>query len=312
MDENQTLAQLNRPTPQQWLISSADSGRRLDAFLSTHLHHCTRREIIAWIASGNVRVNNRICPKGTLLQTGDIISLKIIDTLRPNPHLPVQLLHVDDAIVVLDKPSDIPSIALRHEETDTVANFLLAHFPEMAFVSPRPLEVGVVHRLDTATSGVLVAARTSVAYESLRRQFTSRTVKKRYLALVHGTVLQPGSRRSLLMPAGVRGQRMSETTTGNGQEAQTDYVPVAHLSHYTLVRAIIPTGARHQIRVHLAALGHPIVGDILYGSVHDRIRLCLHAEVVSFNHPQTQTRVEFTSPLPQDFQAVQHQLSDVR
>jgi 23S rRNA pseudouridine1911/1915/1917 synthase len=218
--------------------------------------------------------------------------------------LPIPILYADDAIVVVNKPSGIPSVALRHDEIDTVANFLLAQFPDTAAASPRALEAGIVHRLDTATSGVLLAARTDQAYRALRDQFSKRTVEKQYLAVVHGQLQQSGERRSFLRPSGARGQRMKETTARDEQEAQTSYAPISQFFHHTLIRVTIPTGVRHQIRVHLAALGHPIVGDSLYGALQDTERLCLHAEVLAFLHPQTNTRVHFTCPLPEDFQAV--------
>lgn len=310
MDENEPLGQLTvGQTPQQWLVCLVDSGRRLDVFLSTHLRDFTRREIVESIAAGRARINDRVSAKGALVRAGDIVTLAALDALRPNPHLPIRLLYVDEAIVVLDKPSGIPSVALRHDETDTVANFLLARFPEVATVSPRSLEAGVVHRLDTATSGVLLVARTPQAYGALREQFSKRTVRKQYLALVHGQLHQAGERRSLLTPTGSRGQRLREATTGSGQEARTSYTPVTQFPHHTLVRATIPTGVRHQVRVHLAALGHPIVGDVVYGHSEDGTRLCLHAETLSFSHPQTGARKRFTCPLPEDFYAVLQQVT---
>jgi 23S rRNA pseudouridine1911/1915/1917 synthase len=105
---------------------------------------------------------------------------------------------------------------------------------------------------------------------------------------------------------------MQETTTKDGQEAQTFYVPITRLPHHTLIRVTIPTGVRHQIRVHLAALGHPIVGDALYGRPIGDERLCLHAEVLSFVHPGTEACVQFVCPLPEDFQVVQKQVTNMR
>ncbi len=315
MDENQPLTQLATTvasdTVQQWLVCDSDSGRRLDTFLIAHLPEITRREIIERLAAGHARINGRVSVKGSPVRLGDTVTFTSPLTLSPNPQLPIQTLWVDDAIVVVNKPIGIPSVALRHDETATVANFLLAHFPEMATASPRTLEAGVVHRLDTATSGVLVAARIPHAYTVLREQFAKQTVKKQYLALVHGQLQQTGSHRSVLIPSGIHGQRMREVTTGSGQEAHTFFTSVAHFARHTLVRVTIPTGVRHQIRVHLAALGHPIVGDAVYGTQMENERLCLHAEMLSFLHPQTGIRVQFTCPLPEDFQAVQDRVTNM-
>lgn len=313
MDENQPFSQLAvAQTPQRWLVNAADSGRRLDVFLATYLCDFTRREIVEWVVAGNARINGRLSKKGTRVYAGDTVALTVPTRLHPNPHLPIQLLFVDDDIVLLNKPSGIPSVALRQDETGTVANFLLARFPETATASSRPLESGVVHRLDTATSGALLAARTAVTYTALRNQFSERLVEKQYLALVHGQLQHAGERRSHLTPTGGRGQRMREATTDNGQEAQTFYAPVTQFPRHTLVQVTIPTGVRHQIRVHLATLGHPIVGDVVYGNPEETSRLCLHAETLSFLHPQTRTRVHFTCPLPEDFQMVLQEVSAVR
>jgi len=316
VDENQPLRQLTATSAnhavQQWVVSDAHSGRRLDVFLAAHLPDITRREIVEWVAAGHAQINGRVSAKGTLLHPGDTVTLQTRLTLPANPNLPIQILWADDAVVVINKPSGIPSVALRHDETDTVANFLLAHFPDIATTSPRPLEAGVVHRLDTATSGVLLAARTPQAYDRLREQFRNRTVEKQYLALVHGQLSQSGTRRSSLTPTGRRGQCMHEVPTGRGQEAHTVYVPVTQFADHTLVRVTIPTGVRHQIRVHLAALGHPIVGDVVYGNPKEHERLCLHAERLSLLHPQTRTHMQFTCPPPEDFQVVQTRVKNMR
>jgi 23S rRNA pseudouridine1911/1915/1917 synthase len=310
VDENKSLGQLAvDQTPQQWLVSTVDDGCRLDVFLSVRLPKFTRREVTEEIAAGHARINGHVSAKGFPVRPGDTVTLTSTLTFFPNPRLPIQILRADDALVVLNKPSGIPSVALRHSETATVANFLLAHFPEVTTASPRMLEAGIVHRLDTATSGVLLAARTTQSYGVLREQFSKQIVQKQYLALVHGQALRPGTRRSLLAPAGRRGQRMHELTTGNGQEAHTAYVPVSQFSDHTLIRVTIYTGVRHQIRVHLAALGYPLVGDTVYGPPGENTRLCLHAETLSFFHPHTGAREHFTCPLPEDFRAAIRQIT---
>lgn len=313
MDENQSFRQLNYPLtkiqPLQWVVAPDDGTPRLDAFLSGQLPSIARREIIDWIAAGRVRINNRVSRKGVRVCAGDLVIVSATHQLSPNPDLPITVSFIDDAFIVLDKPVGIPSIALRHDETTTVANFLLARFPETAAASPHSLEAGVVHRLDTSTSGLLLVARTPYAYAALREQFASHTVDKRYIALVEGHLRVKGQRFSALVPEGPHRQRMKETMTEKGQEARTSYTPVECLPRHTLVRMTIPTGVRHQIRVHLAALGHPIVGDVLYGSLERAPRLCLHAEALTFTHPLTGERMPFTSPIPEDFCAVQKRLA---
>jgi 23S rRNA pseudouridine1911/1915/1917 synthase len=313
VDESFFIRQLSGPretTPsQQWEVTERHSALRLDTFLHSHLPAVAKREIVEWLASGRVRINSKPGKKGDRLHSGDQVSLITPTLLAANPRLAIRVLFADEALLILDKLAGIPSIALRHDETDTVPNFLLAHFPETATASPHPLEAGVVHRLDTSTSGLLIVARTSFAYTALRKAFQSHTVEKQYLALVEGQLHQKGQRESWLTPEGKRGKRMREGVPGEGQRACTIYAPLELFPQHTLLRLTIPTGVRHQIRVQLATLGHPIVGDVLYGSTERGTRLCLHATELTFTHPLTGKRVQFRSPLPEDFQAVQKRLS---
>jgi 23S rRNA pseudouridine1911/1915/1917 synthase len=304
VDESQRLAELGPPAEDphssQWVVSRKDVRLRLDTFLHDRLPSVARRELAEWIAAGHVCINGHVSKKGVRLSLGDIVTVRTLHFLSPNYTLPVRVLHSDSSFLALDKPSGIPSIALRHDESDTVANFLHAHFPETAAASPRPLEAGVVHRLDTSTSGLLIAARTRRAYTALRAQFTEHRVEKFYMALVEGRLQQSGQRASFLAPEGVKGRRMQENTHGRGYYAETSYTPLERLSHHTVVQVSMITGVRHQIRVHLAAAGYPIVGDTLYGALPSA-RLCLHAQRLIFVHPLNGERMELTSPLPEDF-----------
>jgi 23S rRNA pseudouridine1911/1915/1917 synthase len=290
-------------------VTESDTASRLDTFLHTRLPAVAKREVIEWIAAGRVRINAKPGKKGDRLHSGDHVSLLALVSLTANPQLAIRVLFADESLLILDKPAGIPSIAVRHDETDTVPNFLLAHFPETATASPRPLEAGVVHRLDTSTSGLLIVARTPYAYTALRKEFHSHTVDKQYLALVEGRLRHKGQRESWLTSEGKRGQHMREGVPREGQRACTIYAPLESLPQHTLLRVTIPTGVRHQIRVQLAALGHPIVGDVRYGSTETGVRLCLHATALTFTHPLSDMRVRFQSPLPEDFRAVWEELS---
>jgi 23S rRNA pseudouridine1911/1915/1917 synthase len=285
----------------QWVVAASEEALRLDAFLTRYLSPLSRREIAELIASGQARVNERPSKKGARVHMGDTITAPAVLPLSANAALAIRVVYIDDALVVLDKAAGIPSVALRHSETDTAANFLAACFPETLTAGPRPLECGLIHRLDTATSGVLLAARTPEAYASLREQFRARTVEKQYLAVVEGCLQSSGQVTFRLAPSGPRGQRMRVVADGQGQAVSTIYIPLATSERRTLLRVTITTGVRHQIRAHLAALGHPIVGDTHYGSPNQAPRLYLHAETLTFTSPATGQRVHCASPAPQDF-----------
>ena len=194
MDENRSLRQLNVNAFKtfQWIVPPEESAVRLDAFLARHLASFSRRERTSLIVGKHVLLNGRPARKGITLQAQDYVtvSLPVASTLF---HFqPVTVKHSDDAIIIVHKPAGMPSVALRQTDTQTVANFLITHFPETAHAGSRPLEAGLVHRLDTATSGLLLAARTPLTYAALREQFRARLVGKQYLAIVEGVVKRDG------------------------------------------------------------------------------------------------------------------------
>ena len=249
-------------------------------------------------------MNRHVCKKSSLVYTGDQIRIQAQLQLRPNPNLSIRVVYESQSVLGLDKPPNVPSIALHFTDTDCVPNFLLAHYPETATASPSRLETGVVHRLDTPTSGLLLAARTVDAYAALRAQFSKRQIKKDYLAVVCGSLHLNGRMHFFLAPEGKRGQRMRVLSTDQartGQEAESTYTCLETNSQTTLLRIRLHTGVRHQIRAHLAALGHPLVGDVHYGAPAGAKRLALHAETLQFLHPETGESVHLNSPVADDF-----------
>jgi 23S rRNA pseudouridine1911/1915/1917 synthase len=293
-------------------VPPAAEPARLDAFLARHLPRCSRRLAQRAIAAGEVRVNGRRGRKGDLVKSNDVVQvpehLVTPPVLPPNPQLAVPVLFEDAALIAVDKPAGMPSQALRAQETGTVANFLLARHPAMAAAGTSDREAGIAHRLDTDTSGVLLAARTAEAYRSLRRQFSKREVIKEYLALVEGDVPAPGVLRTPMMHD-PRDRRRMATSPAFGQDrrardAVTYFRPLERFRHATLLLVQIPTGVMHQIRVHLASAGHPVIGDRLYGppAAH-ATRQLLHASRLSLVHPDTGHPLEISSPAPADFTA---------
>lgn len=309
MDENRSLAQLGASETFQWVVPAEEDALRLDAFLARRLVSFSRRERAELIAGKYVLINGRPVVKGTRVQKQDSIVVAL-PFAPPSPSISlIQIENCDDSIIIVNKPAGLPSVALRHTQTQTVAHLLLEQFPETARVGPRRLEGGLVHRLDTDTSGLLLVARTSSAYTALRKQFRDRSVGKHYLALVEGSIKAQGQIALPLEPTGPHGQRVRIATSGRGQEALTSYIPVKHFPLYTLTRITIITGVRHQIRAHLAALGHPLAGDKIYGANQQVARLCLHAETLTFQHPETGEKIYHTTSLPEDFCAILEQIS---
>lgn len=289
------------------LILAADAAPlRLDKFLCEQIPGCTRRSAKELIAAGLVRIDGRRARKGQEVMPGAQVDVEEApegsQQLRPNPDLDLRILHEDAVVVAVDKPAGMPTHALQARETETVANFLLARYPEVAGLGGS-LEPGLVHRLDNDTSGVLLAARTAAAHAWLREQFTDHRVVKKYLALVRGDVDKAASIDAPIEHVRGSSRRMRLAEPGGGRDAVTHYVPLRRFGSHTLLEVEIRTGVRHQIRVHLAAIEHPVVGDVLYDADADKDigRHLLHATSATFVHPESGEKITVRSELPEDF-----------
>ena len=276
----------------------------MDRFLTARLPALSRRELSELITLRIVFVNGYPARKGRHLTQGDIVRAHLHTRLSPNPGLDLAVLFADEAFVAVDKPAGMPSLALHYAETVTVANFLAARFPETLRVGSAQREAGLVHRLDTDTSGVLVAARTSTAYSHLRAQFNLRRVYKEYRAVVEGHFPPTAGFHFFLAPRGPHGRRMQVVQDAAAQEALATYVPLQSGADWTLVKIIIETGVRHQIRAHLSALGYPIWGDQVYGSHVRKDTLHLHAHVIGFRRTVSAGQIRIVSPLPEIFHSI--------
>jgi 23S rRNA pseudouridine1911/1915/1917 synthase len=244
--------------------------RRLDRFLVAAWPDAPlgRRRLAALLAKGNLRVNGRPARKGTLVRDGDLVTLHLpalpADRLMPTP-ANLCLVHVDPRLVAVDKPPGLPTLG-GTRPGPSLAAMLLADFPEMALIDPRR-GAGLAHRLDTATSGLLIAARTPEAYARLRREFHRKAIDKHYLAIVHGRLNAPSTITQPLQRHVRRRGRMliARPADRRAWPAVTDAAPLRVAEGVTLVHLRMRTGVTHQLRVHLAAIGHPIVGDTRYG-----------------------------------------------
>jgi len=257
-----------------------------------------------------VRVNGRPGAKGVRLRAGDRITLPDLPTaLAPEPALALPIVHEDEHVVALDKPGGMPSHALDPRQTGTAAAFVLARYPETAGIGDA-LAPGLVHRLDTGTSGLLLAARTTEAHAALRGALRARMVDKRYLALVVGRAEALDGTRidTPLMHDPQDARRMAPALPGaRAWPAATEVRVVRAAGDATLVEARILTGVTHQVRAHLALAGHPVLNDPLYGGPDvdlPPLRHALHATALAFPHPAHGETVALHSPPPPDFEAL--------
>ena len=297
-------------------VPEGTSADRLDKVVA-RLFGVSRGRAMDWIAEGRVRIDGKRAPKGTPVPAGAKISVETPppDQPAPQPDLAIRIVHADQHVIVADKPAGMPSHPLKPGETGTAANALVGRFPELAEVGPQLREGGLVHRLDTDTSGLLLAARTAAAYALLRAQFTARTVEKGYLALAAGEIHAGGEIALPLAHDPKDPRRMMAISDPEYAEAHaarpavTRFEPLERRGGFTLLEVEIPTGVMHQIRAHLAFIGHPLAGDELYGGplLAGLNRHFLHAARLAFAHPDG-SRAKFESALPPDLAVTLAQL----
>ncbi len=281
---------------------------RLDRALADALG-TGRAAIKAAFAAGEVRVGPRRARAADAAQPGALVELELETSAgppEPAPELPLVVLAEAPAWLVCDKPPGLATHPLRDGERGTLANAVAARYPECASASPDPREGGALHRLDVETSGCVLFAREPAAWAALRARFAARQIEKVYLALVVGRVSAGGV---LSVPLAQRGARVVPVddperpprTTGKPRPAETRYEVSRRFASHTLLEVRIATGVMHQIRAHLAFLGHPVAGDVVYGGPGAELeglgRHALHAAALGFDAPEGgRARVE--SPLP--------------
>ena len=288
---------------EKFTADSDDAGKRLDHFLQEKIGGYSRARLQTWIKEGRALVDGGPAKPSQLLKPGDRVefSLGEIPPLRAEPEdLPVQILYEDPAVLAIDKPAGLIVHVGAGAHSGTLVNRLVHHFQTLSGVGGE-LRPGIVHRLDKETSGVLLVARTDPAHRALAEQFAGRTVEKTYLALVHGRVLADTGRITKPIARDpVRRIRMT-AQLNSGRTALTEYRVFERFERFTYLEVRIGTGRTHQIRVHLAAEGHPVAGDRLYGAPSVN-RMFLHAWRISFTSPANARRVTVESPLPAELE----------
>lgn len=282
-------------------VAAGDEGR-VDKALAKHFPDAGRRQLAELFEAGAIRLRGRRAKKGDRVVAGDVIELERApvsgDALRPVPDadVPITILLERHNVVVVDKPAGIPSQPLRAGERGTVANAIVARWPECAAIGDDPRDGGLVHRLDIGTSGALIAARDEATYRALREAFGQGLVDKEYVAITDG---RPVS-RDTDAPLAQRGDHVRVDHT-DGLPAYTSFAVERANDSYALVRCTAQTGRMHQVRAHLAHVGSPIAGDTLYGGkpLGDIEGFLLHAAKIAF--PLGTEKIVVEAPLPQRF-----------
>lgn len=301
-------------TQNKFIVEDTYSGERVDKYLSELLENQTRSYIQKLIKDNAVIVNEKIVKANYKISTGDIIEITIPDAvildIQPQ-NIPLDILFEDDDILVVNKPKGMVVHPSAGHYDGTLVNAIMYHCKENLSGINGVLRPGIVHRIDMDTTGALVICKNDVSHLSLTAQLKVHSITRKYRAIVHnnmkdeeGTIDAPIGRHSI-------DRKKMAINLKNGKESITHYKVLKRFGNYTYVECQLETGRTHQIRVHMASIHHPILGDSIYGPSKSPFHLqgqTLHAMVLGFRHPRTGEYVEFEAPLPTYFETLLDQL----
>ena len=292
-------------------ITEEDAGSRLDKVLTTNRPDLSRTQIQQWIKDGNVLVNDKIVKPNYRVKEQDLLVVDEPELEELNiiaEDLNLEIIYEDSDVLVVNKPRGMVVHPAKAHASGTLVNGLMHHCTDLSGING-VLRPGIVHRTDKDTSGLLMVAKNDKAHVSLVDQLVAKSVKRVYIALVHGHIAHDNG--TIDAPIG-RNQvdRQSMTVTDRGKDAITHFKVLERFGEYTLVECELETGRTHQIRVHMKYIEHPLVGDPKYGLAEtiDFGGQVLHAETLGFEHPGTGEYVEFTKEPPADFTALVNEL----
>ncbi len=304
------------PATRSLVVEPEQDGVRLDHFLTALLPDQSRSNVQRLIKEGRVTGPAATLRASSAVRAGQtyVIDIPPPTAATPEPEaLPIRIVYEDEHLVVLDKPAGMVVHPGAGHTGGTLVNALLHHVKDLSGIGGE-LRPGIVHRLDRGTSGLMVVAKNDAAHQELSRQFSDREVDKVYVALVWG-VVNAGRRIDAAIGRDPGDRQKMSTRARRARHAVTRVTAARHYDGVSLLHVAIATGRTHQIRVHLSAIGHPIVGDSTYGGLHRRTaahlravqrleRPFLHSARLAFTHPADRRRIEFDSPLPLDLQSV--------
>jgi 23S rRNA pseudouridine1911/1915/1917 synthase len=296
-----------------FVVTGAEDGVRIDKLAAEHARSGGRRKVAELFERGAVRINGRVVKKSAVAHAGDAVTVQLSEAIRPEPDAALVVRLETRDVVVVDKPAGRPTAPARDGDEGTIAGALLGRYPEMAGVGYRAREPGLLNRLDTETSGLVIAARSQRAFATLRAALSEGRIHKRYLAVVAAANLPAtGVVEAPLAPHPRDGRRVvipprdtSDADTPRPRVTRFRTIRIA--GRWALIEVDVSRAYRHQVRVHLASIGHPIAGDALYGGPEAALageRHALHASYVAWTGDDVVAAFAVESPLPGDLAAL--------
>ena len=291
----------------QFEVQLAEDGSRLDTFLAEHVAELSRSAVQQLIVENHVTVDGRPVAKNTRLKTGSIVHCTVpppIETQISAQHIPLDVYYEDADLLVVNKPKGMVVHPAPGNYDGTLVNALLWHCKDSLSGVGGELRPGIVHRIDKDTSGLLVVAKNDFAHAGLAKQLADHSMTRVYQAVVYGGLKEDTGMVDASIGRSERDRKKMAVTQKHAKTAVTTYRVVARYHGFTHIELRLKTGRTHQIRVHMASIGHPVAGDAVYGPKNVITALggqCLHAGTLGFLHPRTGAYLEFTAPLPQYF-----------
>ncbi|MDP4096914.1 RluA family pseudouridine synthase [Paenibacillus sp. P96] len=292
----------------EWTVDPAAAKNRIDKYIADRMTDVSRSQIQLWIGDGRVLVNGAAVKANYKVLENDRIELSVpepesVDIAPEN--IPLDVVYEDSDVIVVNKPRGLVVHPAPGHASGTLVNALMYHCRDLSGINGE-LRPGIVHRIDKDTSGLLMAAKNDKSHASLAAQLKEHSVNRRYVALVHGNLSHDQGTVDAPIGRDAGDRKMFTVTDRNSKHAVTHFLVLERFGDYTLLELKLETGRTHQIRVHMKFIGHPLVGDPLYGRSKG-IRMdgqALHAAVLGFVHPVTGDDLEFNAPLPQDMEDV--------
>lgn len=287
-----------------------DAGQRIDVFLADNMEALSRSGIQKLLEQGHIRLNGGSVKANYRLREKDVMDIEIPEAKETEilpENIPLDILYEDEAVIVVNKPQGMVVHPAPGHYTGTLVNALLFHCGDGLSGINGEKRPGIVHRIDKDTSGVLMAAKTNAAHQFLAEQLAQHSITRKYNAIVfNGFAEDAGTVDKPIGRSPQERKKMAITEKG-GRRAVTHYKVLERLEKFTLIEAQLETGRTHQIRVHMASIGHPLLGDLVYGPKKQPFSLAgqtLHARVLGFQHPLTGKYMEFEAPLPPYFETL--------
>lgn len=293
----------------EWVVSPAEAKERIDKYVKQQLgEEVSRSQIQLWIEAGNLVVNGTSVKTNYKLTSGDVICLTIPEAeateIEPED-IPLDIYYEDRDVIVVNKQRGMVVHPAPGHACGTLVNALMFHCRDLSGINGE-LRPGIVHRIDKDTSGLIMAAKNDKAHASLASQLKEHSVTRKYFALVHGNVSHDQGTVDAPIGRDPHDRKMYTVIERNSKQAITHFHVVERFGDYTLLELKLETGRTHQIRVHMKFIGHPLVGDPLYGRSKG-IKMngqALHAAVLGFEHPEDARYLEYSAPIPEDMEAL--------